>query len=322
MRMSLFWRVFLINAAVFATATLILAVSPATKSSQVTTGEQVVLGLGLVGVLLVNWVLVRRTLSPLRRLTMVMRGVDLLHPGERRARTGGGWEVEELTATFNEMLDRLEAERRESARRAIEAQEQERRRVALELHDEVGQTLTGVVLGLDGLARDAPPELRPQVEKLQGVVRVGAERVREIARGLRPESLEELGLRPALIALLSMVADGAGLHVERRIDRNLPALSPQTELVVYRVAQESLTNVLRHAGASKVEVTLSRRNGIVELRVCDDGCGIDAAALESNGGLRGMRERAVYAGGSLDVEPRAVTGTEVRLQLPIEEGSA
>jgi two-component system sensor histidine kinase UhpB len=227
--------------------------------------------------------------------------------------------VEELTATFNAMLDRLEGERRESGRRAVDAQEQERRRLALELHDEVGQTLTGVVLGLDGVRQAAPQDLRERVETLQAIVREGAEHVREIARGLRPEALEEFGLRAALVTLLTGVADTSGLRVQRRIAAALPALPPQVELVVYRIAQESLTNVVRHAGATRVQVALEQRDGALELRVLDDGRGIDPAAFGSSRGLRGMQERAVYVGGSFGVRRVDAHGTEVRLRVPVRE---
>ena len=316
---SLFSRVFVINAALFVAATLALALSPATVSSELLVHEAVVLGVGVMLVLAVNLVLVRRTLRPLERLTTSMRTADLLRPRQRLPVAGGGPEVEALTAAFNAMLDRLETERRESGRRALDAQEQERRRLALELHDEVGQTLTGVVLGLDGLRQAVPDELNGRVETLQGVVREGAEHVREIARGLRPEALEEFGLRAALVSLLANVADTSGLGVHRAIAAPLPALAPEVELVVYRIAQESLTNVVRHARATRVEVFLEHRTGALELRVVDDGNGIDGAAVASARGLRGMHERAVYVGGRFGVRRMDPRGTEVCLRVPLRQ---
>ncbi len=315
---SLLWRVFVINGALLVAATLALALSPATVSSSLLLHEVLVLAVGVALVLTLNWLLLRRTLRPLERLTQSMRSADLLRPDKRLPPSGGGREVNELTATFNGMLDRLEAERRDSGRRALDAQEQERRRLALELHDEVGQTLTGVILGLDSLERVAPPELTERVQQLQETVREGAEHVREIARGLRPETLEEFGLRAALVSLLSTVADASGLTVRRRLAGSLPALLPEVELVVYRVAQESLTNVVRHAHATTVEIDLDRRDGALELRVRDDGRGIEAGVGSSSQGVRGMYERAVYVGGRFSVgriEPR---GTEVRLTVPVD----
>jgi two-component system sensor histidine kinase UhpB len=317
MAMSLYWRIFAINAVLLVAAALTLAISPATVSSELLVREVLVLGFGLALVLVLNFLLVRRTLDPLERLTEAMRRADLLAPRARLAVSGGGREVRELTGAFNEMLDRLEDERRESGRRAIGAQELERRRLALELHDEVGQLLTGVVLGLDGLAATVPEEARSRVGELQGMVREGAEQVREIARGLRPESLEELGLRSALIGLTAAVADRTELAIKRDIDVALPALSPETELVVYRIAQESLTNVVRHAGARHVEVALGVHDDALELRVADDGEGLNGADLNAGRGVSGMRERAAYTGATLDVRSRPVGGTEVTLRVPL-----
>jgi two-component system sensor histidine kinase UhpB len=314
---SLFWRIFTINAALLVAAALTLAVSPATVSSQLLVREVIVLTSGLALVLVLNFLLIRRTLDPLERLTDAMRRADLLAPRARLHASGGGREVLELTGAFNEMLDRLERERRESGRRAIDAQEHERRRIALELHDEVGQLLTGVVLALDGLAANAVADERPRVAELQAMVRMGAEQVRELARGLRPESLEELGLRSALIGLTTAVADRAGIEVVRDFDVALPALEPETELVVYRVAQESLTNVVRHAGARRVAMGLHQRDGVLELRVRDNGSGLEDSHARTGRGIAGMRERAAYAGATLQLRGEPGRGTDVRLRVPI-----
>lgn len=315
--MSLYWRVFVINAVLVGGATAALAISPATVSSELQAREVVVLVLGLALVLVLNFVLVRRTLVPIERLTRTMRRVDLLRPGMRLPPDGGGREVVDLTHAFNEMLERLEIERRQSGRRAIQAQEHERRRIALELHDEVGQLLTGVVLGLDGLSRSVQPDVRPRVVELQDMVRAGADQVREIARGLRPESLEELGLRSALVGLTSTVSKQGKIDVTRRISTDLPTLSADVELVVYRIAQESLTNVLRHAGARHIDVTLQQDGDELELRVADDGCGLDLRRADPGRGIGGMLERALYVGGRLEIEPRAGSGTIVTLRVPV-----
>jgi len=319
--MSLYWRVFIINAVLVGGATAALALSPATVSSELQVREVAVLGVGLGLVLVLNFLLVRRSLVPLQRLTQTMRRVDLLRPGRRLPATGGGQEIVELTSAFNQMLERLEIERRQSGARAIQAQEHERRRIALELHDEVGQLLTGVVLGLDGLMRSVPEEVQPRVEELQDIVRAGAEQVREIARGLRPESLEELGLRTALVSLTSAVAAQGDLNIKRTIGSDLPPLPPDAELVVYRVAQESLTNVLRHADAQHVEVSLEQSDGALALRVADDGRGIDLKDALPGRGLAGMLERALYVGGSLEIEPRQPSGTVITLSVPVERSS-
>ena len=199
--MSLFWRVVAINAAVMVGAVLALILTPARVSAAPTAAELEVLVGGTALVIALNVLLLRRIFGPLERLTGTMRRVDPLDPGRRVVIAKPAAEVAELARAFNDMLDRLEAERRASARRALAAQEGERLRVARELHDEVGQTLTGVVLALEEIHRRAPADLQGDIAEVQEAARAGMEQVREIARGLRPGPLEELGLRSALTTL-------------------------------------------------------------------------------------------------------------------------
>src|SRR5919109_451997 len=158
-KMPFAWRIFAVNAVLLVAAAVALAFSPATVSFPIALTEGIVLAIGLVAILIVNLLLVRRSFAPLERLTKLMRSVDLLRPGQRVDMTGPR-EVRELGAVFNQMLARLERERRESSWDALKAQETERKRVAQELHDEVGQALTAVMLQIGRLARTAPDELR------------------------------------------------------------------------------------------------------------------------------------------------------------------
>jgi two-component system sensor histidine kinase UhpB len=197
------------------------------------------------------------------------------------------------------------------------AQERERKRLARELHDEVGQTLTGVVLQLEGLHRMAPHELAEPVAALQETAREGVEEVREIVRGLRPQALDEFGLRSALVSLAEGVTERTGVRVRARLEPELPPLEAEQDLAIYRVAQEGLTNVARHAQARNAELLLERDGGRIVLRVRDDGRGIgDAEAASQGAGLGGMRERALLVGGRLSVFRREGEGTEVRLEVP------
>ncbi len=181
---------------------------------------------GLALMLAFDLALLRRAFAPLSRLTAFMRGVDPLQPGARaQLRLGGPRGVGADAAAFNEMIGRLERERRESARRALAAQEAERARIARELHDEVGQALTAVVLQLERAARDAEPPVRDDVAEAREAVRESLEEVREIARRLRPEALDDLGLASALAALTIDVSRRTGLRIERRVERGLPELS-------------------------------------------------------------------------------------------------
>ncbi len=307
----LLWRVFATNAAVLAVATMLLVLTPVTVSFPIALAELVVLVGGLGTMLALDLALLRRAFAPLRRLTTTMRAVDPLRPGGRAPAPSADPEVTELTEAFNEMLDRLEFERRDSARRALAAQEAERRRLARELHDEVGQVLTAVVLQLDRLGREAAGEQRMGVVEAREAVRASLEDVRGIARRLRPEALDDLGLASALEALANDVERRTGVRTEPAIDGHLSGLSAEEELVIYRIAQEALTNAVRHGRAQRVSIRVRSD----ELVVHDDGVGFDAAITADGTGLRGMRERAVLIGARLDVDSRRGGGTTVRMRL-------
>lgn len=314
-RLPLLWRVFAINAALLVIATLLLALTPVTIHASIALVELVDLLVALAVMLTANLLLLRHTLAPIDRLVERMRTVDLLSPGHRLVERGGV-EVAALVRTYNQMLERLETERRESGRRALRAQEAERLRIARGLHDEVGQVLTGVLLQLDALAAGNDADL----EETKQAVRGALEDVRRTARELRPEMLEDLGLVSALTELSRKFAEQSGIPVERRFAGNLPKLTDEAEIAVYRVAQESLTNVARHAHATRVDVTLDPGVDSVVLRVVDDGRGLAAAAADKNGhnGVRGMRERALLVGGALAVKSGRDGGVEVRLEVPAE----
>jgi two-component system sensor histidine kinase UhpB len=311
--MPLFWRVFATNALVLVVATAALALSPATVSFPVALTEAVVLALGLSAMLAFTFALLRRALLPLVRLRAFMRGADPLRPGARAPVDDAVPELRAVTETFNEMVARLEAERRVSAGRALAAQEDERLRIARELHDEVGQKLTAVMLQLDSLSQlRGEPALR---EAREGV-RESLEEVRFIARRLRPEALDHLGLPSALAALTNSLRDAAGLTVDRRIDASLPTLEAEAELALYRVAQEALTNVVRHAGCAEASLALRRADDRVELEVVDAGKGFVVDVVPEGAGIRGMRERALLIGAELEVESVPGGGTVVRLRCP------
>jgi two-component system, NarL family, sensor histidine kinase UhpB len=314
--MSLFWRVVLVNVVVLVLAGAALVLSPATVSPSVRATEVLVLAAGMAVVVAVNVVILRRVFAPLRELTALMRRIDPMEPGRRIELDGSVTEVAQLEDAFNDMLDRLERERRTSGKRALDAQERERRRLARELHDELGQTLTGIVLLLQGLAREAPPELQPSVGEVQEAGRGAVEKTRDLARGLRPQALDEFGLRSALVTLATGFADRSGLRVRHEIAADLPPLAPEHDLAIYRTAQESLTNVARHADATAVVVALSRHDGGAALSVRDDGRGVREAALHDAGGVGGMRERAMLVGGRLEIRRSELGGTEVRLEVP------
>jgi two-component system sensor histidine kinase UhpB len=305
-RLSLFTRVVLANAAVLTVVTLLLLFSPIEINAPVTETQAIILVTGFLVSLAVSWVLLRRVVAPVRRLAETMRSVEPLEPGRRLALPGSDAEVDALATAFNEMLDRLERERRESARTALAAQEEERLRIARELHDEVGQVLTGVMLELD------EPRAREAVRR-------SLEDVRRIARELRPEALDHLGLLSALRSLCISTGAQAELRVTPELDLGEMAPSTEVELVIYRVAQESLTNVARHAHATEAVVALQTVDGGLRLAVRDNGRGL-APDAHDGAGITGMRERALLIGARLVVVSTEGRGTEVRLDVPRPEG--
>jgi two-component system, NarL family, sensor histidine kinase UhpB len=315
-RLSLLWRVFAINATLFVIAALLLALTPVTIHAPIALVETGDLVVGLALMLTANFLLLRHTLGPIDALAERMGTVDPLRPGQRLGEYGGV-EVTALVRAFNHMLDRLESERRESGRRTLQAQEAERLRIARGLHDEVGQVLTGVLLQLNSLGDAGDAERDREVAETKDAVRQALEEVRRIARELRPEMLEQLGLTSALTELARRFADQSGIPVRRNFAAELPGLSDDAELAVYRVAQESLTNAARHANASAVEMMLETGAGSVVLRVADDGRGMpEGARVNGEGGLRGMRERALLVGGALAVKNGHRGGVEIRFEVP------
>ena len=259
----------------------------------------IVTALGLVT--LINLAIVHNFLAPLQALTALARRVDLAQPGERVSGARLTSEAGELAVTFNEMLARLESERREATRRVLAAHESERLRIAQELHDEVGQTLTAVLLQLSRLEKRLPDGLSGELSEAQNAARASLEDVRRIATDLRPEALKDLGLASALAALSDGFGRRVGLRVDRQIQVPMPQLVDEAELAVYRVAQEALTNVARHSGSDVASLTVESDAERLTLTVRDQGRGLSTGSTDGNG-MRGMRERVGLVGGKLEIQ--------------------
>jgi two-component system, NarL family, sensor histidine kinase UhpB len=318
----LLYRVAGVNALLLAAAVAatILVLEPGRESSFRIESEGAAVILALLLAVAVNVYLVRRLVRPVESLTALARRVDLADHTERMPISNPASEAGELASTFNEMLARLETERRDSTGRVLAGQEAERLRIAQELHDQVGQELTAVLLGLARVQERVPADVRDDVVEVQSAVRDSLEDVRRIAIELRPEALDDLGLQSALAVLCERLAERFGLHVRQDLDAQLPTLSPGAELVVYRVAQEALTNVARHSGAEEAELTLAREDGGLTLTVTDDGDGLPAGHTPGTG-IRGMRERATLIGAILTIDRNpAGAGCRVRLAIPAEDG--
>jgi two-component system sensor histidine kinase UhpB len=311
---SLRTRVFLVNAFVFIIAGTLLALTPATISVPSDLSETLVLATGLLATVLLNLLVVGRTFAPLSRLIEAMERFDPLSADYRVPVYGNEREIVQLTTAFNAMLDRIENERRESVKRSLAAQERERGRVAQELHDEIGQSLTALLLQIEGLERSASDSDREELAELRQSARDTLEQVRGVARRLRPEVLDDLGLGKAISALCERLGEQSGIAIGCDIDTELPQLAPEAELVTYRVAQEALTNTLRHSGAERASVTLEREGEDVLLTVADDGRGLGDAD-PAGSGIQGMRERALLIGARFRIDPGDERGTIVRLRL-------
>lgn len=318
---SLFWRVFGLNALVFIIAGLLLALSPLTVSSPITLGQATTLVAGIAVMLLIDLVLLRRSLAPLGELAATMRRIDPLRPGQRVPLVPRDRELCELVASFNEMLDRLEAERRVSAHREAQATDAEQRRIAAELHDEIGQRLTVLLLMLANAEADAEPEIGRRLREARRLTHEIVEDLHDVVVRLRPPVLDELGLSNALTALTRTIEQQAATPVNAQIGKLHGELSPVLSLVVYRIAQEALTNAVRHAAGSAIELALTQNENEICLRVADQGPGLgDGDPQRRGSGLRSMAERALLVGGALRIDS-SPAGTVVRLNVPVRDGS-
>ncbi len=285
-----------------------------------------ILAMALLLTFLLNTLLLRRRFEPFERLLAMMERVDLSRPGRRleidSEMAGVSTDIQRLAATFNRMLERLENERRQSGQQVLRAQEEERKRVARDLHDEVNQSLTALLLNIEAAGQDAPPALQPQLAEVRRLADQAMGELLDLARQLRPTALDDHGLVAALKTHVRDFDRRDRASASFWADPRLGELSPDAQVVVYRVAQEALVNAARHSGASRVEVSLEPRDSRVRLEVSDNGTGF-AFAEEGKGlGLSGMRERALLVGGTLEIDSRPGKGTSVVLEVPAGERTA
>ena len=283
----------------------------------------VVLGLAVGITILVNVLMLQRRFRPLERLVDEMERADLSRPGVSPGgpeTIEGPEEVQRLHRAFRRMLERLEAERRRAATVALAAQEEERARVARDLHDEVNQSLTGLLLRLEALKKRASVELAYELEETKALANRAMKELLILARALRPTALDDLGLKAALSALVADLGRESGMATSFEAAGDLTTMPMDVQLVTYRVAQEALSNATQHSEASAVRVATRRRDDGIELSVSDDGHGFTFDQATRGLGMGGMRERALLVGGDLTVESRPEIGTRVRLFVPIREG--
>lgn len=291
--------------------------------------------LGVALSLLINYVVLRRTLRP---LSVLARAVDRIEDdltGVRLpASEANDPDLARLTTALNTMLDRLEAhavtnEANQRSLRALSlevlsAQEEERKRIARELHDETSQSLASLLISLeriDAVIPDDLPHLKERLRAARSLTTRAMDDLRSLVADLRPLVLDDLGLAPAIRWYASDRLERVGIDVSLETAADLPRLSPAVETAVFRIAQEAISNVLNHADAGQVRIRLSCA-GDLQLIVEDDGVGFDAGQPESadgrqHMGLFGIRERAAALGGEALVESTPGVGTRVRVTIPL-----
>jgi two-component system, NarL family, sensor histidine kinase UhpB len=276
------------------------------------------LAMTVILALLLNILMLQRRFSPLDELIRKIEAVDPSDPASFEAPSADEpvEEVERLAFAFAKLLERIEAERRRAGRLQLRAQEEERKRVARDLHDEVNQALTAILLRLEALTHVAPPRLRDELAETKGLANQAMGELLQLARQLRPTALDDHGFVPAIEEQLRRFKAQYGIATSLSTDGDLDALGSDQQLVLYRVTQEALNNVARHADASNVAVEIERTDGHVDLAVIDDGRGF-AVGDEMRGlGLDGMAERARLVDGEFAIDAAPGRGTKLKLRVP------
>jgi two-component system sensor histidine kinase UhpB len=282
--------------------------------------------IGIVASGLVNYAVLRAAFQPLESLE---RLADQVREGDLSARarvaSASDPSLARLVDTFNLTLDELERDQgqlRQLAIQVIDAQEGERKRIARELHDDTAQVLFAQLLRATALKSSRHEEVRSTAEQLESLTVEAIESVRRLAHELRPPALDDLGLREALEALAQRFSDTNQIEIDLDLSEFRSRLRPEVELVLYRVAQEALTNVGKHAGATRVTIVLRQGADSIDLSIDDNGIGFDpdAAAIRDEQGLGlglfGMEERVSLVGGFLAIRQLVPQGTRVAATIP------
>jgi two-component system sensor histidine kinase UhpB len=324
LRVPLFWKILLANALIVALGVL---AAHLTRRTDLAFG--LVLAAGLLLSMLSNALILRLALRPLEALEETAQRVAA---GDLQARVPpsalADSELEQLRDTFNAMLESSTVYRqrlREIANRALSASEEERKRIARELHDGIAQSLAALRIRLR-VARAVPddPARQELLDQISTEMGEAMEELRRLARGLRPPALDMLGLGPAIESHARNIAASTGMAMDLQLQDIGHPLTADTELTLYRVVQEALSNVAKHSGAGSFRVCLGAANNHVFASVEDDGRGFSVAeAMSHNGGLGlfGMQERAAYVGGTVEIASEPGAGARVHVMVPVYEGA-
>lgn len=284
--------------------------------------------------LLINVLLMRASFRPLFSLLRTIREVSAGDLDTRADETPSDSEISELAHAFNSMLDQLEAARRAQTMLILQAQEDERRRLSLELHDESSQNLTALLVHVEflnqslqslsetAISKEVRDQLHRELTQLTRLTQETLENIRTLALQLRPGVLDDLGLHAAL----RWLAEDSRQRLQLPVDLHLESAEDASgeyhhdalyQTTLFRIAQECLTNVARHANAQRASISLGRDHQHMLLQVRDDGCGYDPAQHSSGIGILGIRERAALLGGKVTIESQPGLGTTVNVSLPL-----
>jgi two-component system sensor histidine kinase UhpB len=330
LRVPLFYKILIANAGIALVATVgttLFTRAILRAGADFPTAWVIVIAVASVlATVLVNAIIVRVALSPLKLLERTARAVQT---GDMDARVPYSplrdRELERLTGIFNGMLDTLESYQHHLTAltaRALNAEEEERKRIARELHDDTAQSLAALLIRLRLLRTIEDQQGRAaMIDDFREQVGDALERVRRFARGLRPAALDELGLVPAIESHVRSLSESVGIPIRIEADHVDAMLSQEAELALYRIAQESISNAVRHAQPTRVVVRIRRESRAVVLSVSDDGRGFEIEEVntsqEGGLGIFGMKERASYVGGQVTIRSVRSEGTDVRAVIPV-----
>ena len=277
--------------------------------------------------IVVNFLVLRAAFQPLDRLAEV---AEVIRTGDFSTRVRSTLfsdpQLARLAESFNETLDELERDRnqlRDLTSKVIHAQEDERKRIARELHDDTAQVLFAQLLRLTAMKSSDDPQIQQAAETLEASTVEAIEGVRRLALELRPPALDDLGLREALADLAQRYAEQTNIPVEYCWNGPRERLPAELELVLYRIAQEAMTNVAKHSNATRADITLDRIGSDMVLKIVDNGCGFNpevATTRDVRGlglGIFGMAERTALVGGRLSIEPSDPTGVAIIATVPL-----
>ena len=282
------------------------------------------IALGWFVSVVLNFVVLQIAFRPLMDLGKVMKRVQAGENSLRARLTGLDPEADQLARTFNTMLETLDDASRLRASQIINAQEEERKRIARELHDETSQVLTSLLISLAVLEKTlTTQEARDRIADTRALAHRTLRAIRSLSIDLRPSALDDLGLLPALRWYVKEYSQKCGIEVEFHASGFEERLPAEMETALYRIVQEALTNTARHGNAHNVSIILKEDEDAISASIRDDGCGFDVDAVlhspvqERRLGLAGMNERAILLNGMLTIHSTPGHGTTVEVRIPL-----